>query len=797
MSEPTGTPAPGPEAPAKPSPASAGVLLHVGCGRAPLPPELAERGWREIRYDIDPAVEPDLVGSITAMDRIADGSIDAIWSSHNLEHLADPDVPRALAEFLRVLRPGGVAWIALPDVQSLAERIASGELDAPLYHSPAGPISAADILWGHQAALAAGRTWMANRTGFSAATLERRLLAAGFAPVQVERRPAAFELFATAHRPLPLPPFDPCFEQGRRLHAEGAWVEAEAFYRQALARHPQDWRVRLELALVCFAQQRLEEAVVELGQVVLLEPRLARAQLALGTFLAMLGRQAEALGPLRRAVELEPGSAEAHVNLGNCCSQQELVAEAERAYREALRLDPGRGLAAINLGRIRYDQGHPLEGLALYRTGLRTVAEPSLHSNLPMMMNFTAEVDDGAVMEAHHAFDRRIVEPLAAEIRPPLAPSAPEERLRLGYVSRDLRRHSLRYFLLPIFEHHDHGAFEIVCYFDAENGDEVTDRFRALADRWVPCHGWSDERLAGQIRDDRIDILVDLAGHTDRNRLPVFARRPAPLQLTYLGYPATTGVRTIDYRISDCWIDPLPPAAPLPSSETPLRLEHGYFCYAPIPGSPPVTALPCEALGVLTFSCLNQAIKLNGRLFACWAEILRAVPGSRLWLQNASLDQPATRERLEQAFAALGVGRERLLFRGPAPAPDYLRSYHQIDIALDSYPYNGGTTSCEALWMGVPVVSWCGGRHVARLGASLLHQVGLGDLVAASPGEYVALAVALAGDRERLRSLRATMRERLLASPLMDHAGFTRELEGALRAAWVQRLRGRPGCGSG
>jgi len=311
------------------------------------------------------------------MDRIADGSIDAIWSSHNLEHLADPEVPRALVEFLRVLRPGGVAWIALPDVQSLAERIASGELDAPTCHSSAGPISAAGILWGHRAALAAGRTWMAHRTGFSAATLER---------------------------------------------------------------HPQDWRVRLELALVCFAQQRLEEAVVELGQVVVLEPRLARAQLALGTFLAMLGRQPE-----------------------------------------ALRLDPGHGLAAMNLGRIRYEQGHPLEGLTLCRTALSTVAEPSLHSNLPMMMNFTAGVDDGAVMEAHHAFDRRIVEPLAAEILPPLAPAPPEGRLRLGYVSRDLRRHSLRYFLLPIFEHHDHGAFEIVCYFDAEDGDEVTDRFRALA----------------------------------------------------------------------------------------------------------------------------------------------------------------------------------------------------------------------------------------------------------------------------------------------------------------------------
>ncbi len=259
---------------------------------------------------------------------------------------------------------------------------------------------------------------------------------------------------------------------------------AEALCRQARARHPQDWRARLELALLCSAQQRLEEAVVELGQVVVLEPLVARAQLALGTVLAMLGRQPEALGPLRRAVELEPGSAEAHANLGNGCFQQGLVAEAERACRDALRRDPGQGLASMNLGRIRCEQGHPLEVLALCRTALRTVAAPSLHSKL-LMMNFTTEVDDGAVMEAHHAFDRRIVEPLAAESLPPLAPASPEERLRLGYVSRDLRRHSLFYLLLPISEHHDHGAFGIVCCVDAESFDEVTDRFRALADRWA------------------------------------------------------------------------------------------------------------------------------------------------------------------------------------------------------------------------------------------------------------------------------------------------------------------------
>lgn len=762
------------------------VVLHVGCGRAPLPRGLGGEGWREIRYDIDPSVEPDLQGSTTAMEQVADASVDAIWSSHNLEHLVDHEVPLALAEFLRVLRPGGVAWVVVPDVQSLADRIASGDLDGELYRSPAGPISASDVLWGHRDSLAAGCTYMAHRTGFTATTLERRLSAAGFAPVTVERRERALELFATATRPLLMEGLDPQFEQGRRLHAEGAWAEAEALYRPVLERLPGDWRVRLELAMVCYLQGRTDEAIDQLQQVVAQEPRLARSQQALGTFLAMGGRQQEALAPLQRAVELEPASAEAQYNLGNCCSQLKLTSRAEQAYREAIRLEPQHGLAHMNLARLCNEQFRVQEGLHHCRTALLILTEPALHSNLPMLMSFLDTVDEKEVYEAHRAFDRRFVVPLAARIpRPPRSPSA-DGRLRLAYLSRDLRRHSVRYFLLPILAHHDHAAFEISCYFDAESSDDVSELFRGHADRWIPCHGWSDEALAERIRQDGIDILIDLGGHTANNRLLVFARHPAPLQITYLGYPSTTGVSTIDYRISDRWIDPEPPEPEIPSSETPLRLHHGYFCYAPIHESPSLSDLPFDCNGSITFGCLNQAMKLNETLFARWAAILLAVPGSRLWLQNAALPEPQVRRRLAATFEDLGVDPSRLVAHDFGKAPDYLRSYHEIDIALDTFPYNGGTTTCEALWMGVPVVSWLGRRHVARLGASILHQVGLGDLVADSGDHYVALAIALANDVDRLRSLRATMRQRMGASPLMDHAGFTRELEAAFQAAWAR-----------
>lgn len=767
------------------------TLLHVGCGHAPLPKGLADQQWREIRYDIDPSVEPDVVGSMTDMAQIADASVDAIWSSHNLEHLAEHELVRALAEFLRVLRPGGMAWIVVPDVQSLAERIAAGDLDGELYRSPAGPIAVVDVLWGHRASLAAGHHSMAHRTGFSAAKLERRLVDAGFAPVRIERHPETFELFATTSRPLSVPAAEDLFAQGRRLHADGAWAEAEGLYRQALEKQPGDWRVRYELGIVCHLQERTDEAIALLRQVVHREPRFARGQLALGTCLAMSGDAKAAQEPLQRGVQLDPDSSEAHYNLGKCFSEQNLLAQAESEYQEAIRLDPENGLAHINLGQLCNRQGRTREALAHYRAGLSQITQPALHSNLPMLMNFIDGVSDADVYEAHRAFDQRFVAPLAPRVRPPADPRQAERRLRVAYLSRDLRHHSVQYFLLPILSHHDHAAFEIVCYSDSKQADEVTELFKVHADRWVECDGWSDEELAGRIRRDGIDLLIDLGGHTDRNRLPVLARRPAPLQIGYLGYPSTTGVSTIDYRISDRWIDPEPPDPQILSSETPLRLQHGYFCYAPIAESPKVSALPFDRLGRITFGSLNQGAKLNPALFACWSEVLRGVPGSRLWLQNSALHEEAPRRTLVEEFERLGVDRQRLVFHAFGPAPAYLKSYHEIDIALDSFPYNGGTTTCEALWMGVPVVSWRGNRHVARLGASILGHVGLSELVASSPQSYVETAIALSRDVDRLRSLRSTMRDRLSASSLMDHAGFTRELEAAYRAVW------RRWCSSG
>ena len=760
------------------------TVLHVGCGRAPLPAPFAHPGWREIRVDIDPAVRPDIVGTMTDLAAVADASVDAVYSSHNLEHLDAHEVPLALAEFRRVLKPGGSATILVPDVQSLAERIASGELETALYRVPAGPIAALDMLWGHGAALAAGQVHMAHRTGFSAATLDRRLLDAGFAPVEVQRRGTTYELEARATRPAAAAPLDSLLAQARQAATATRWAEAERLYRQVVAADARCWPAWYELGLTCYMQQRIDEAIAHTRRAVALQADFAPAQMALGAYLGMTGRAAEAVAPLSRSVALTPGSAEAQYNLGKALQDCGRLSEAARAYRTTLALDPTHGQAHLTLANVLAEQGAVDNPMPLYRRGAELVPHAYMQSNVAIAANFRPECSDAEVVQLHQDFERRVIAPLASERQPLRNSAEPARRLRIGYVSRDLRRHSLSYFLLPVVARHEHAAFEVCFYDDGDNPDPVTEMFRRHADRWLACNGMDDTALAERIRQDGIDILVDLGGQTDRNRLPVFGRKPAPVQVSWLGYPATTGVRAIDYRISDRWIDPPPPAAPIATAEMPLRLEHGYFCYAPIPGSPPVGPLPMDRRGHVCFGSLNQGRKLNAALYARWAEVLQGVPGSRLLLQHSATHDEGTQAAVRAEFARLGVAPERLAFRPYGRAPDYLQAYHEIDIALDAFPYSGGTTTCEALWMGVPVVSLAGGRHVGRLGLSLLNQVGLGDLVATTADDYVRLAIALAGDPPRLRSLRASMRERLQRSPLMDAAGFTRELEAGYRLIW-------------
>lgn len=362
----------------------------------------------------------------------------------------------------------------------------------------------------------------------------------------------------------------------------------------------------------------------------------------------------------------------------------------------------------------------------------------------------------------------------------------PERRLRIGYVSRNFLRHSVAFFIEPVIAQHDRRRYEVYCYYTHQVIDETTQRIERLADVWRHVEGDDDDALAAKINDDAIDILVDLGGHTKLNRLGVFARKPAPVQMTWIGYPDTTGLAAIDYRITDAIADPGPEADAL-HTERLLRLDAPFLAYQPPLDSPAVTPREGEAV---TFGSFNMLAKLNDPTVALWARILDAVPDSRLVLKSSALKHVETATRVRERFGAQGIAPGRIELRDwAADRGEHLAAYGALDIALDTHPYNGTTTTCEALWMGVPVVTLAGEMHMSRVGATLLSSVGLAELVAQSAGDYVAIAVALAHDVARRRALRAGLRQRLAGSPLLDHARFTAGLERELREAWRRWCR--------
>ena len=350
--------------------------------------------------------------------------------------------------------------------------------------------------------------------------------------------------------------------------------------------------------------------------------------------------------------------------------------------------------------------------------------------------------------------------------------------VKIGYVSGDFRRHSVSHFLLPVFRHHDRTAFEIHGYSNNALTDDVTERLTALADGWRLIFGLDDEAAARMIAEDGIDILVDLSGHTAHNRLSLFARQPAPVQVTWLGYPGSTGLKAIGYRLVDAITDP-PGEADAHYSERLVRLDHGFLCYAPLDQAPAPVPRP---EGPIRFGSFNNPAKLSPATLDLWVKVLEAVDGSELLLKGRPFADPKVRQALLTRFGKRGIASDRIVLLEHIAAPEqHLAAYGEMDIALDPFPYNGTTTTCEALWMGVPVVTLLGDRHSARVGASLLTQVGLDSLIAHTPQDYIRLAADLAADYRRRAGLRGKLRAMMQNSPLCDGPGFTRRLENAYR----------------
>jgi predicted O-linked N-acetylglucosamine transferase (SPINDLY family) len=568
---------------------------------------------------------------------------------------------------------------------------------------------------------------------------------------------------------------------GNALQQKRELDEAIAAYRQALAIQPNLAETQNNLGNALRDKGRMEEAIAAYSRALQLKPNMHEAYCNLGGAWSDMGRPNEAIASYQQCLRLSPGYVDAHTSLGIALLENGQPDGAMASIREALRLKPNDVIAHNVLARIYKEQGQVEEAVVTYRRAFALKPDRAdIHSNLLYALHYHPGYDAQAILEEHRRWAQMHAEPLASEIRPRDNDRSPDRKLKIAFLSPDLCGHPVGRSLLPLFESRDSRQLEIVCYSDVRRGDVVTSKLKGLADQWQDVFALSDERVAEKIRQDRIDILVDTTLHTAHNRLLVFARQPAPVQLTMLGPPTTTGLATMHYRLTDPYLDP-PGVSEGDYTETSIRLPDCFWVYQ----APAIEILPSDlpALtnGFVTFGCLNRFAKASGPALELWLRILQTVPNSRLMIQS----QPGGHlDRVGKLFAEGGIASDRVQFVAKTSQEEYFRRYRQLDICLDPFPYNGHTSSMDGLWMGVPSVALRGRTAVGRGGVSILSNLGLTDWIADSPEQYVSIAAQMAGDLPRLAELRRTLRGRMEASPLMDGPRFARNVESAFRQMW-------------
>jgi protein O-GlcNAc transferase len=545
----------------------------------------------------------------------------------------------------------------------------------------------------------------------------------------------------------------------------------------------------MQIAMEHHQAGRLAEAELTYGRILAEQPGLVRAWNRLGTVWHTMGRIDEGINAYRRAIALRPSYAAAHCNLGKAMQDLDRPDEAIAAFNQAIALKPDMVEAWNNLGTTLALCGCVDEPLEFFR---RAVAlQPGFDraaSNLLYTLYFHPGYDAPAILAEHENWAARFAAPLARLIPLHSNDRTPGRRLRIGYVSPDFRCHVVGANLLPLFARHDHDRYEIVCYADVVFPDPITSRFQSYANRWHDIVGRSNDEVSRLVREDGVDVLVDLTLHTS-HRLLIFAQKPAPVQVSFAAYPGTTGLSTMDYRLTDPYLDP-PGETDADYTERSIRLQ-SFWCYEPPESEepPPVGPLPAERNGYVTFGCYNNFAKASRPTLNLWARVLQALPGSRLVLLA-----PVGRchDLVRRLFERAGITGDRVSLVGRADRCAYLERYHGLDLSLDPFPYNGHTSTLDSLWMGVPVVTLAGRTAVGRGGVSILSNVGLPELIARTPEEYVAIAVELAGDLSRLRALRAGLRARMEASPLRDGRQFAAGIEAAFRGMWERWCQGCP-----
>ncbi|HEY8748673.1 MAG TPA: tetratricopeptide repeat protein [Tepidisphaeraceae bacterium] len=555
--------------------------------------------------------------------------------------------------------------------------------------------------------------------------------------------------------------------------------EALAALREALALKPDHAECYVTISLIYADQKRWDEAMAAAHRAVAAQPGWAGGHNNLGFLLKLQSRNSEALAEFDKALALDPRYREALINRGSALHELGRIDDSLRAFEHSFAICGESVEGLINYSNSLKDAGRIAESISASRRAALLSNDPLKVHGLLLEIHYDPSMSAAQILEENRRFGQVLSARVAADRKPHHNLADPDRRLRIGYISADLRHHVVGYNVLPLFENHDRGAFEIFCYSNAPKEDDLTARFRSLCDHWRDIRPMTDAQAAELVRKDSIDILIDFSLHTADNRLGVFARKPAPVQFTFAGYPATTGLSEIDYRLTDPYLDP--PGTDGFYTEASIRLPHSFWCYRPLNREQIVGPLPALTQGFITFGALTNFCKINPGVMALWGKVLSQVPDSRLLL----IARPGShRDQAKDTFANYGVAPDRIEFLDYLARGQYLETYNRVDMGLDTLPYNGHTTSLDSYWMGVPVVSLVGQTAVGRAGWCQLTNLGLPELVARTEAEFVEIALSLANDLPRLAELRAGLRSRMERSPLMDVRTFARAIESAYREGW-------------
>ncbi|MDY0219607.1 MAG: tetratricopeptide repeat protein [Desulfobacterium sp.] len=564
------------------------------------------------------------------------------------------------------------------------------------------------------------------------------------------------------------------------------------YYAKALSIDPDSYMVLNNAGRALEGLGEYLKALELYEKAMAMEPAIPEILINIGNTKAALNHTEQAISYYKRALRFKPDYAEVHSNLGNLYFQKKGdIGNAIKHCKKAIKINPQLAEAHNNLGNALEHHGLLDQAIQCYRKAVKLKPDYSAaHSNLLLGLHYSDRIPADEVFKEHRNYASSHGKELWRYSHN-RHDATPEKILRIGYISPDLRGHPVAWFIRSVIEKHDRSRFKIFCYSDVETPDAWTESFKTLSDRFISIKGLSHEDAASLIKKDGIDILIDLAGHTANNRIPVLALKPAPVQMTYLGYPGTTGLDEVDYRVTDHFADPEGMTEQY-HTEKLIRMPRSFLCYTPPEYCPETGGIPSKRSDRIRFGSFNNRSKITETVIKTWAEILKNIPESTLLLKAKSLADMETQKLMARLFKRHKISRKRLEFLGYLPdAADHMLLYNKVDIALDTFPYNGTTTTCEALWMGVPVITLEGRTHAARVGTTILSNVGLEELIAGERNDYIEKACALARNPDRLAELKQGLRQGMKDSGFIDAVKFTGELENELYRTWIEWCKSR------